>query len=234
MPLFLEVIVTSVAEAIAAERGGADRLELVRDLDQGGLTPPATLVKEVTSAVSVPIRVMIRETASMSVSDSSELARLKASIDECSGYSIDGVVLGLVRDRCIDTRSLDELLTSDRKVTFHRAFDEVQDPISAIATLKRYPQIDRILSCAGEGSWSSRKARLDQWQSLAAPTIQMLFAVGSETSHLGELCESPTRYEVHVGRAARIDHRYSGPVSAEYVAALKNIRGYASARDQTS
>ena len=58
----LEVIAASVADAKAAQEGGADRLEIVRDLDQGGLTPPFDLVEEIAAAVEIPIRVMLRET----------------------------------------------------------------------------------------------------------------------------------------------------------------------------
>ena len=53
---------TSGAEAQAAERGGADRLELVRDLDVGGLSPSLDIVAEVLATSSIPVRVMLRET----------------------------------------------------------------------------------------------------------------------------------------------------------------------------
>ncbi|MBZ5592386.1 MAG: hypothetical protein LAP39_09125 [Acidobacteriia bacterium] len=57
----LEVIACSVADAVAAERGGAGRLEIVRALEAGGLTPLLSLVKEIVAAVSIPVRVMLRE-----------------------------------------------------------------------------------------------------------------------------------------------------------------------------
>ena len=60
MPI-LEVIACSVADAIEAQRGGAGRLEIVRAMDAGGLTPPVSLVREIPAAVSIPIRVMLRE-----------------------------------------------------------------------------------------------------------------------------------------------------------------------------
>jgi copper homeostasis protein len=221
MSIFLEVIVTSIAEAIAAEQGGADRLELVRSLDQGGLSPSPALVKDVLSAVNIPVRVMVREVDSMRISGSRELDRLKHSIEEFSHFAIDGLVLGYLHDDAIDDQTLAELTSEEANVTFHRAFDEAADPASAIACLKKYPRIDRILTRAGAGPWPDRKARLEHWQSMAQPEIRMLFAVGPDTSRLHELQESGKPYEVHVGRAARLSHLNSGPVSAEYVAALK-------------
>ena len=60
LAMLIEVIAQSVADAVAAEAGGADRLELVRDLDQDGLTPPPELVRAVCGAVRIPVSVMIR------------------------------------------------------------------------------------------------------------------------------------------------------------------------------
>ncbi|NUP33473.1 MAG: copper homeostasis protein CutC, partial [Streptomycetaceae bacterium] len=59
----LEVVVLSAADARAAVRGGADRLELVADMSADGLTPPAAVWADVRDAVDVPVRVMIRRAA---------------------------------------------------------------------------------------------------------------------------------------------------------------------------
>jgi copper homeostasis protein len=60
--LTLEVIATGVADAVAAEQGGADRIELVADLARGGMTPPLAVVESVLDRVGIPVRVMLRET----------------------------------------------------------------------------------------------------------------------------------------------------------------------------
>jgi copper homeostasis protein len=221
MSIFLEVIATSVEEAVAAQEGGADRLELVRDLDAGGLSPSPELVKEVLANVDIPVRVMVREADSMLLHGDAELQRLKRSVSDFCECSIDGIVVGYISGGRIDCSALENLIPERLPVTFHRAFDEVSDGASAISELKTFPQIDRILTRAGGDSWHARKDALDKLQALAAPEIRMLFAIGRDTSHLHELHQSQHRYEVHVGRAARLSHRNSGAVSATYVAALK-------------
>jgi copper homeostasis protein len=221
MSIFLEVIATSVEEAVAAQQGGADRLELVRNLDAGGLSPSPALVEEVLSHVQIPVRVMVRETDRMQLRSSAERQRLKRSVDDFCALPIDGIVLGYLNGGHIDRAALEDLIPARLAVTFHRAFDEVSDPPSALSALKAFPQIDRILTRAGGDSWSARKNMLDKLQALAAPQIRMLFAIGRDTSHLHELHRSEHCYEVHVGRAARLSHRNSGAVSATYVAALK-------------
>ena len=69
----LEVIACSVADAIEAQKGGASRLEVVRDLDRGGLTPPIELVRAIKEAVDLPLRVMVRESDGFGTSDEFEL-----------------------------------------------------------------------------------------------------------------------------------------------------------------
>ena len=59
--VLLEVIVQSVADAAEAEAGGADRLEVVREIERDGLTPPLDLVRSIIAATSLPLRVMVRE-----------------------------------------------------------------------------------------------------------------------------------------------------------------------------
>ena len=56
----LEVIVSSVEDALEAEQGGAGRLEVVRSLEVGGLTPSLELVRQICQRVKIPLRVMLR------------------------------------------------------------------------------------------------------------------------------------------------------------------------------
>ena len=73
-PIALEVICTSVADARAAEDGGASRLELVASLNRGGMTPPLELVEAVLAEVKVPVRVMVRATESHEIGDAETCA----------------------------------------------------------------------------------------------------------------------------------------------------------------
>ena len=162
----LEVIVTSAAEAAIAESSGADRLELVRDLDTGGLTPDFATVQAVVAAVSIPVRVMLRENASMAVANADELATLRTMAAQLHSLPIDGLVMGWVTSAAIlDTASLEHILAAlpAGRVTFHRAFEHLADPFGALKLLKQYKQIDHILIGGGPGSWPERKSRLRAW-----------------------------------------------------------------------
>lgn len=223
MPKLLEIIVTSAEEAIEAEAGGADRLELVRSLEEGGLTPRGEVVEQVVNAVAIPVRVMLRENASMSIRDETKLASLRSLAREIGQLRIDGFVLGFVRGGMVDCEQLREILREAPRLraTFHRAFEHVTEPARAIAQLKAIGQIDRILTSGGEGSWQQRRARLIEWQAIAAPQIQLLVGIGVCASAVSELKNELTLVELHVGRAARVPQTTSGKVSRERISSLK-------------
>jgi copper homeostasis protein len=221
MTRMLEVIVTSVEEAQEAELGGADRLELVRAFDLGGLTPAPELVEQVTQAVSIPVRVMLRENASMALGHLDEMDTLRCRASQFARFPIDGLVLGFVKDGSLDIETIAQVLAAAPgcRVTFHRAFEYVSDPLAAIHQIKQFPQIDRILTRGGAGDWSRRKARLLAWQAAAAPQIGILIGIGLRTSILTELASDG--FEFHAGRAARVPHTNAGVVSSLQIAHLK-------------
>ena len=223
MAKILEVIVTSEDEAIEAERGGADRLELVRAFGLGGLTPETELVERVLRRVSIPVRVMVRETATLQAGGSAEIENLGRRAAELAQLPVDGLVLGFAREDKLDVAAAAALLAfaPDSKVTFHRAFDEAADPLLAIEQLKSQPQIDRILTSGGAGNWQQRRERLNAWQS-AAGHIKLLVGAGLCSCTLAGLRVESRLEEVHVGRAARIPQTIGGKVRREQVAAVKS------------
>jgi copper homeostasis protein len=225
MPGILEVIVTTVEEAREAEAGGADRLELVRALPCGGLTPDLCLVRDVAGAVSIPVRAMIRENASMAMGDSAEMQALRGRATAVARLPVDGLVAGFIRDGEIDVEAMRQLLEAvpGIRVTCHRAFDEVENPLRAIAHLKGIGQVDLILTDGGQGNWPERKRRLLEWQRAASPEITIMVAAGLCTSFIEDLHQQAQPFQFHVGRAARVGHQASNPVDRGQVAFVKSL-----------
>lgn len=221
------MIVTSLHEAIEAELGGADRLELVCSLESGGLTPPLPLVREVLERVRIPVRVMLRENASMSIGHPAERNTLQSGARILASLPIDGFVLGFIKNGALDLTTIEEVLAAAPKcrATFHRAFDHVRDPLRALHELKKIPQIDRVLTSGGEGSWLERQTRLLEWQRAATPQIKIIVAAGLSTTNLASISQDCSEIEVHVGRAARIPQVISGAVDRSQVASLKRLLG---------
>ncbi len=214
----LEVIACSVEDARAAERGGAGRLEIVRSLEAGGLTPPLSLVREIVAAVSIPVRVMLRENAGYAASGEPEIEDLCRAAGEFAALGVDGLVLGFLQNRTLNLLLMERILrhAPGVKATFHRAFEELSDPASAITALKTLPQFDRILT-SGAG------ADLAQLAHLAAPQLRILVGGGLDQQTIRLLLHTTAIREFHVGRAARRNAQIHEPVDPAQVRQLAQL-----------
>lgn len=134
----MEVCVDSVESAVNAERGGAGRLELCSSLMEGGLTLSIGLLQVVKQSVSVPVYVMVRPRGGDFLYSEQEVEVMRRDIQLMKSHGADGLVLGaLTEDGRVDAELCLELLALSRPlpVTFHRAFDMVQDPEASLETL---------------------------------------------------------------------------------------------------
>src|SRR5882762_6710809 len=147
----LEISVENVEAALAAERGGANRIELCEDLSVGGVTPGADLVSAVRAEVRLAIFVMIRPRAGDFLYSGAEFAEMQRSITGAKESGMDGVVLGvLTKDLRVDVERTRELaeLAKPLPVTFHRAFDEAADLRQALEEVIQ-TGAHRILTAGG-------------------------------------------------------------------------------------
>jgi copper homeostasis protein len=212
-------------DALEAELGGADRIEICRGLMVGGLTPDSMVVRQVMKQVKIPVRVMLRENDAPTTYGEAEFARIEEHLRRISDLEVDGLVMGFVRSGEVETQKLERVLAlaPHRKVTFHRAFDEVADRIAALQVLKRYSQVDRILTNGVDDNPQDRRKRLEGLQSAAAPEITILVAGGTDEQMLGELGSSHLIREIHVGRAARSPAIQTGPVMRHCVERVRRL-----------
>jgi copper homeostasis protein len=133
--ILLEISVETVEAAVAAERGGARRIELCAQLHLGGLTSSEELMRLVRESVRLPIFAMIRPRAGDFVYSPEELAQMLSGIAAAQRLGMNGIVLGvLTRNREVDVEHTRELVMAARPlpVTFHRAFDDVADLDAAL------------------------------------------------------------------------------------------------------
>lgn len=223
-PNLLEIIVCSVEDAIAAERGGANRLEVISHYEVGGLTPPVEMVREIAAQVKLPLRVMLRESEPFEVTDESEIERLCKTAREFASLKVDGLVLGFLKNGWIDHALVAKVLACAPNVnaTFHRAFEELNNPLRAIMELKRYGQIDRILTSGGPDPWSDKTQQFAIWQRSALPEIQILVG-GGTNEEIIRLLKPSGIIEFHVGRAVREGETLDGRVLAERVAEFAEL-----------
>jgi copper homeostasis protein len=215
MPI-LEVIACSVADAVEAERGGAGRLEVVRAMDVGGLTPPVSLVREILTAVSIPVRVMLRENYVFEAGGQAGIEQLCRATRAFAALGVDGLVLGFVCAGKLDLAPALQILSSapGMKATFHRAFEELDDVVVGVAALKTTPQFDHILLSP------ARVRGLQQLVESAAPELTIIAGGGVDADAIRSLRKTTSIREFHVGRAARHAAGIGQPVDAQRVREL--------------
>jgi len=138
--VLIEAAVDNEADAVAAWKAGADRLELCARLDLDGLTPDVALLRAVKQAVPIPVAAMARREPAregdFTLTDAM-LADMLRDVDALSPYADALVFGGVLGDGTIDvarTRLLVERAGPGRSV-FHRAFDRVSDADSALDVL---------------------------------------------------------------------------------------------------
>ncbi|WP_134090572.1 copper homeostasis protein CutC [Olivibacter sp. XZL3] len=131
----LEICANSLASALAAQRGGAQRIELCENLNEGGTTPSYGTIKRVRELLDIKVYVLIRPRAGDFLYSDEEFAIMKEDITMCKQLGCDGVVIGLLdKEGNIDTNRTKELvhLADPMGVTFHRAFDCSNDGLKAL------------------------------------------------------------------------------------------------------
>jgi copper homeostasis protein len=136
--VLLEVPVASVQDALAAQEGGADRLELNAALSLGGLTPSLGTLIEVKAAVALPALVMIRPRPGGFAYDEADFKVMQRDVDLALQHGADGIVFGILTDDGrVDVDRCRRLLRQMENLTavFHRAFDVTPDPMAALEQL---------------------------------------------------------------------------------------------------
>lgn len=148
----LECCVDSVESAIAAKKGGADRLELCAALMIGGISPSLALFEQVRTNCSLPVRVLLRPRFGDFLYTDHEFQILKREVALFRKAGAEGVVIGCLRaDGSLHMEQMRELMAEagDMKVTLHRAFDVCADPIKAYGQAGELG-IDTILTSGQE------------------------------------------------------------------------------------
>jgi copper homeostasis protein len=136
--VLLQVAVASVEDALAAQAGGADRLELNAALALGGLTPSLGLVREVKDAVGLPVLVMIRPRPGGFAYSAADFKVMQRDADLVMEQGADGIVFGILTDQGrVDADHCGRLVrqAGSRQAVFHRAFDVTPDPLAALEQL---------------------------------------------------------------------------------------------------
>jgi copper homeostasis protein len=176
----LEICVDSLDLALAAVRGGADRLELCGPLFDGGVTPGAGFVAAARRLIDLPLAMLVRPRAGSFTPSVAEFEVMRQDILYARNIGIDIIVLGLLRsDQTVDMEGTRELVELARplEVTFHRAFDVSPNLQESLASVIE-TGATRILTAGGQASAVSGAATVKELRESADNLIGFLLCGG--------------------------------------------------------
>lgn len=200
----VEICVGDLASAIAAQVGGADRVELCDNLAVGGTSPSAGTIAESCRRLSIPVHVLIRPRGGDFIYAEPEIAVIRRDIEVARDLGAAGVVLGvLTPEGAIDRDETASLVALARPlfVTFHKAFDQTSDPLEALDTLIALG-IDRVLTSGGRPTALEGIEALANLVDRAADRITIMAGGRLSTGNLETVIRQSRVRDVHLGSAA--------------------------------
>jgi copper homeostasis protein len=195
----LEICADSVDSAVAAEFGGAQRIELCSALMEGGLTPSLGLIRAVRSRIGIGIHVMIRPRGGDFLYSGDELAVMKEDIALAAQCGVEGVVFGLLTaDGNVDVEQTCELVEAARpmEVTFHRAIDMARDINAAVEDVIR-TGADRVLTSGGEHTAMLGRDRIRGLVQATEGRIRLMVGGGVRAENVHEIIQATGAAEFH-------------------------------------
>ena len=135
IPYIFEVCANSVTSCVAAQEGGADRVELCAGIPEGGTTPSYGMIRSARESISIALNVIIRPRGGDFLYNEEEIREMEYDILMAKELGADGLVFGcLTPEGDVDIISMQRLMRAagNTPVTFHRAFDHVKDPFKAL------------------------------------------------------------------------------------------------------
>ncbi len=204
----IEACVDSYASAMAAARGGADRLELCANLAIGGTTPSLSLFRQVRRDCPVKVNILIRPRFGDFLYDQAELEEMAEEIDAFRELGANGVVIGILTpEGALDQAAVARLMdrAGDMEVTLHRAFDMTRDPFAALETAVSLG-CRTILTSGQERSAAAGKDLLRELRTRAAGRIDIMAGSGVRKDNIQEIHDHTGLTTFHTtGRKSPVD-----------------------------
>jgi copper homeostasis protein len=204
----LEVCSNSVTSALAAQDGGAVRVELCENLNEGGTTPSYGEISIARKLLDIKLYVLIRPRGGDFLYSDLEFRIMCADVRYCVEAGCDGIVIGMLNaDGSIDKERCAELIKPAKKaglgITFHRAFDMCADMNQALEDIIELG-CERILTSGGKSTAMEGSSVIAHLIEKAAGRITIMPGCGVNENNVADLMHFTGATEVHSSARVRI------------------------------
>lgn len=196
----VEVCVDSITSCLAAQEGGADRVELCDNMFEGGTTPSYGNIKHARELLSIDLNVIIRPRGGDFLYSDYEFEAMKSEILISKELGVNGVVFGiLTKDGEVDIARCKELveLAKPMSCTFHRAFDVAREPYAALEQIIKL-DFDRLLTSGQEPSVMEGIDLITELVEKAGDRIIIMPGCGITERNMAKVVERSKAKEYHV------------------------------------
>ena len=197
--VIVECCANSVSSALTAIQAGANRIELCKNLENGGETPDYSDILELRNLTNLDLHILILPKANNFIYSNKDFKKIIEDIQFCKKNNINGVVIGaLNKDLSINMKQTKELVEIARpmRVTFHRAFDviyELENDLNKIIecgcdyllTSGQKPNVDDGLDNISKlVKQSSQKIKIIAGGGVNHNNVESLYKIGVREFHL--------------------------------------------------
>ena len=201
----LEVIATCLEDVKRIESAGGKRIELISSYTEGGLTPSYAFIKSGRSG-KYPNSCYDSSACEVFTYKEEEIEMMKEDIIVAQKLGAAGVVLGVLNERNeVDEEKLADLLSvvDGINVTYHRAIDDIENPVEAMRTLKKFHKVTHVLTSGGQGNIVENIPVLTEMQKVSDGQIQLVAGAGVTKENIKRLLDETGITQAHVGTAVR-------------------------------
>ncbi len=199
--IIVEIAAHSVQSALAAQAGGAHRVELFSDPLEGGVTPSTGLITVIRDQLKIPLHVLIRPRGGDFCYSDEEQDVMHRDIAAAKRIGVNGVVLGVLSpEGSINVELTRELVETARpmSVTYHRAFDLCRDLPAALKDVSTCG-VDRVLTSGGAALASEGIPSLERLVKEAGEQLSLIAAGGVRPANVRAILQQTGVREVHAG-----------------------------------
>ena len=195
----LEIAANSLGSALAAQTGGADRVELCANLSEGGTTPSPGTLAVTRDLLHIQLYALIRPRTGDFCYDDVEIEIMLRDIETCVSLGCDGVVIGALDvEGDVDVSTCRTLIAAAGQlgVTFHRAFDVARDQPRALQTIIELG-CERVLTSGGEANALDGAERIAEFVEQAGSRLVIMAGAGINANNVGEIAARSHAHEFH-------------------------------------